>query len=562
MLTASEVAEKRKARRSLAHKQVALEEAVERRSCECIYNKIWQHEGSLDRIKDERLRSRTAGLALLGISMKDLGVDIDPATIDKEKQREAREGLTAAQECLIKMNDEKYPLGKLRHLVSAHSAIVETLTKLLPSTSSADEILPTLIYALITSPTDNLNVISNLLFIQRFRSQAKLDGEAAYCLTNLEAAINFVENVDLPNLRDEEDEKQHPAAADDHELRPSSEEEMDPSLIISGKGNATTSMSSTPAVPEVVIPSSSGQQQKIVDALPGASPFQQQRRLGDLFQPPAKVIGAANDAVRNAADQSLKNIGATLDSSLNLVLGRLKGLQPPGDESNINNDPSPTPKSVDEEARHLATPASFTTDKEGQYNAKELVDADHHMPQRKQAVEDRVRDLVIGRDRSVDSSTSTSLRSVSAAGTSTRSDDNNNSTATTNSSWQPMSIPIQAAPTTPATAAAGTSLTPFGSMRSFSNSFNPLNHIPGMIKSFGRSPTDPSSPAATPTTSKASTTTASGDPSDADRAPTKLDPPIQRFLDTEHADDLKLGDVSALLRDYKRLAFALFKQSA
>lgn len=35
---------------------------------------------------------------------------------------------------------------------------------------------------------------------------------------------------------------------------------------------------------------------------------------------------------------------------------------------------------------------------------------------------------------------------------------------------------------------------------------------------------------------------------------TKLDPPIQRFLDAESAADLSVGDVSVLLEDYKRLA--------
>jgi hypothetical protein len=38
-----------------------------------------------------------------------------------------------------------------------------------------------------------------------------------------------------------------------------------------------------------------------------------------------------------------------------------------------------------------------------------------------------------------------------------------------------------------------------------------------------------------------------------------IDPPIQRFLDIQDARDLRLGDVTALLEDYKRLASALAK---
>jgi len=69
------------------------------------------------------------------------------------------------------------------------------------SSASADFILPTLIYTLIISPpTPDFNVTSNLYFIQRFRSSRAIDGEAAYCLTNLEAAMSFLETVDLASL--------------------------------------------------------------------------------------------------------------------------------------------------------------------------------------------------------------------------------------------------------------------------------------------------------------------------------------------------------------------------
>jgi hypothetical protein len=64
----------------------------------------------------------------------------------KEKEPEIREYLSAARQDILKMNEEKYPLGKVQHLTAAHKSIVEALSKIFPSTSSADEILPTLIY--------------------------------------------------------------------------------------------------------------------------------------------------------------------------------------------------------------------------------------------------------------------------------------------------------------------------------------------------------------------------------------------------------------------------------
>ena len=59
-------------------KRVALEEAVERAVCEKIYEKLWKHRTTDDDARDEKLRSRTAALSLVGIGLKELHVDIDP----------------------------------------------------------------------------------------------------------------------------------------------------------------------------------------------------------------------------------------------------------------------------------------------------------------------------------------------------------------------------------------------------------------------------------------------------------------------------------------------------
>ncbi|KAF7587355.1 hypothetical protein BBP40_007367 [Aspergillus hancockii] len=315
MLTASEVTERRTARRLLISKRTALEEAVERRACENIYDRIWRHKSTLDEVRDEKLRSKTAALSLVGINLKDLGVEIDMTSVDEDRQKEADEGLAVARDYLNKMNEAKYPLGKLQHLAAAHKAIVDALTKLLPSSSSADEILPTLIYALVTSPSEGINVISNLLFIQRFRSSSKIDGETAYCLTNLEAAITFLENVDLSELR-----------AD----FPKGSNESTPAVEKNDSSHPpkdTPASSLTTATGSAEFSKSVGKE-SASNTMPRAqSSATTQQRLNNLFQPPSKVLGAANDAVRNTADQGLKNIGASLDSSFNFLFGRLKELQ-------------------------------------------------------------------------------------------------------------------------------------------------------------------------------------------------------------------------------------------
>ncbi|KKY39408.1 hypothetical protein UCDDA912_g00619 [Diaporthe ampelina] len=205
LITAEELAQRKKARKALEQQRGTLEEAVERRLCEGIYAKIYRHRTTQDEAADDVLRSKTAALAVVGIGLTDLGVQLtepsEPPEAQVEKAEEVRKWLDGARKELIAMNDSRYPLGKLNHLKLAHKSIVDTLSNFHPS-SSADEIMPMLIYTLITLPPENMNVTSDLRFIERFRWEPKLVGEAAYCLTNLEAAIGFLETVDLSTLRD------------------------------------------------------------------------------------------------------------------------------------------------------------------------------------------------------------------------------------------------------------------------------------------------------------------------------------------------------------------------
>jgi len=535
MLTAEEVGERRKARKALEYKRASLEEAAERRVCELVYDRIWRHKASLDEVRDEKLRSKTAALQLVGIDLKDLGIDLDITTVSEDKQQEANDCLAQARELLEKMNDQRYPLGKLQQLAAAHKAIVDALTKLLPSSSSADEILPTLIYTLVTCPPEGINIVSNLNFIQRFRSSNKIDGETAYCLTNLEAAISFLENVELSSLR--ADELQEGPLKTPSEAATPSSERVDP--LRPTKETTTSSLTIVSAEPEISQPEVKEPASSTSTLTrPRLSPAPQQRRLSNLFQPPAKVLEAANDAVRSTADQSLKNIGASLDNSFNFLFGRLKELQTT-QGPNAQGNGTLLPKTLAEARRLVSNPPAnkqnLTPEELASINA---ISVD-------EAAEVR------------NSSRPTGLTSGDPAPRERSTD----SARTQNSSKQSITTPLR--DEFAQTPAATASPNPLESMRSFGNTLNPLNHIPSMMKSFARSaPDTPTASSVSPAaTDRLKTSPLSGGASGAWSplpASSKIEPPIQRFLETNDASDLRVGDVAVLLQDYKRLAAALY----
>ncbi|KAJ5150022.1 Vacuolar sorting protein 9 subgroup [Penicillium atrosanguineum] len=534
MLTPEEVEERRKARKALEYKRAAMEEAAERRVCEQVYDKIWRHKSTLDEVRDEKLRSKTAALLLVGIDLKDLGIDLDISRISEEKQQEANDCLAQAREYLEKMNDQKYPLGKLQQLAAAHKAIVDALTKLLPSSSSADEILPTLIYSLVTCPPEGINIVSNLTFIQRFRSSNKIDGETAYCLTNLEAAISFLENVELSSLR--ADELQEGPIKTPSEAATPSSERVDP--FRPTKDTTTAAVTTVSAEPEISQPEVKEPAASTLPR-PRPSPAPQQRRLSNLFQPPAKVFEAANDAVRSTADQSLKNIGASLDNSFNFLFGRLKELQTT-QGPNAQGDGTLLPKTLAEARRLVSNPPAnnqnLTPEEMASINA---ISAEEAAQGRSSSRSTLVSGGPTPRDRSTDSARTQGSSKMSVA-TSLRDE----------LAQSPASV------TTP---------NPLESMRSFGNTLNPLNHIPGMIKNFGRNtPEIPNARSVSPAAMdrlKTSPPSAGEVGGAGSRSPgsSKIGPPIQRFLETKDATDLRVGDIAILLQDYKRLAAALYQ---
>ena len=542
MLTPQEISERRKARRLLDRKAIALEEAVERRVCERVYNRIWRHRSTLDEVRDEKLRSRTAALSLVGIGLRDLGINLETSHKDGQSQAALEsaieEWVSKARDGLLRMNEAKYPLGKLQQLAAAHKNIVDLLTALHQSSSSADEILPTLIYTLITTPPEGINVISNLHFIQRFRAANKVNGEAAYCLVNLEAAITFLETVDLASLRADE-ALEGPPKSSSGTTTPLNDSRSDP--LAKAPTSAPSARSSpAPSIITSVAPHSPSQpgspspSEGLVKASQHMQPSHH-RSLSNLFQPPATALGAASDAVRNTADQGFKTIGHTLDSSFKLLFGRLQEQKVASDGANVDGG-IVVPKTLDD-VRTLVQPKLDDED-----------DSVHEPVFDRTRSDDSLLSAIAGRkpiprDRSADSAQSTGSTEKRVAFASGTPDHPG-----TASPLKPVETTVE-------------------SMRNFGSSLNPLRGFGGMpsLRGFGR----PSSSdnAATSVTSAPQRFTITSDKarldsSSDDLPPVKVAPPIPRFLEAKNVGELKLGEMADLLQDYKRLARALDQMGA
>ncbi|KAI9303391.1 hypothetical protein BJ944DRAFT_183470 [Cunninghamella echinulata] len=92
--------------------------------------------------------------------------------------------------------DETAFIEKHNESIDTKQETVDASPKI--STASADVLLPLLIFTIVKSnPT---NFVSNLKFIQRFRRPGQLVGQANYCLTNILAAVSFLETTNLVGL--------------------------------------------------------------------------------------------------------------------------------------------------------------------------------------------------------------------------------------------------------------------------------------------------------------------------------------------------------------------------
>ena len=544
MLTPQEISDRRKARRLLDRKRTALEEAVERRVCQRVYSRVWRHRASLDEVRDEKLRSRTAALALVGIGLQDLGISFDQK-LSESDNIQIEDWISKARDGLLKMNDAKYPLGKLQQLTAAHKNIVDLLTAVHQSSSSADEILPTLIYTLITTPSAGINVISNLHFVQRFRAASKVDGEAAYVLVNLEAAITFLETVDLASLRSDEPLSGPPKS----ESRPTTPHMESQPQLISRTSNTSAVTSATSDQPAYLHPLESPTTTRPTQATAPSH----QRRLSNLFQPPASALGAASDAVRTTADQSLKTIGNTLDHSFNILFGRLKEHKLAGEGVDVDGTII-VPRTLDD-ARRLVEPSKEEDDDEeiSTSSVNLLAAQSDEKAGNNYKSTDSLLNAIVGRkqvrDRSVDS--------VQSSGSGKRVAFAVENSNTLTKAVSPTSAPVASNEPLHAGNVA------VESMRSLGNTLNPLKGFGGInvMRGFGRStsgtPTPILVPAGKPSQELQQPSTTQKDGKDTQSSSIKASPPIKRYVDIANAEDLKIGEVAELLNDYKRLAGVL-----
>lgn len=570
MLTANEIADRKRARVQLEKKRRLLEEAIERRVCEAVYDRIWRHRSTQDEERDEKLRSRTAALAVVGIGLAELGVEVKSGDGNRFiSEDDFREQLGLARDELHEMNTEKHPLGKLLHLKSAHKCIVDTLSRLHPS-SSADEILPTLIFTLITTRPEGIDVISNLSFIQRFRTASKIDGEAAYCLTNLEAAISFLENVDIASLR-----------ADEASSRPLKPISLQSSPSVEKQTSSTVNLgiipSSHPPTSDLVAGEAQSESHPVT--IHPSSPSQQ--RSGTLSQPSTTAIGVTSGAFKNGADQGFKTIGNTLEFSYKLLFGRLRERQLNSDGENDGEPLVVVPKTLDEARRLVGTPLPVDQDLPSGSTTSgqpEVVSGKSN---------DRFLSFFGGskmtREISSDSVKSGAIeKKVSFVEGEVAGKDQQRplpSAAGITTSNIPAVVPSSTSPLGPAVE----------SMRSLGNTLNPLNRFAGMnaMLSFGRSASSSSTSAPAQASESSSSSneknqkealletvssSSSGITSVGTAAATEVEPksvtkdesqktviapPIAKFMEMENPGDLKISEILELLRDYRRIAGVL-----
>ncbi|XP_048598420.1 vacuolar protein sorting-associated protein 9A isoform X1 [Brassica napus] len=127
---------------------------------------------------------------------------ISPESLDIQPTFQNETSWLLAQKELQKMNMYKAPRDKLMCILSCCKVINNLLLNASIASKEnapgADEFLPVLIYVTIKANPPQFH--SNLLYIQRYRRQSKLVGEASYFFTNLLSAESFISNIDAKSL--------------------------------------------------------------------------------------------------------------------------------------------------------------------------------------------------------------------------------------------------------------------------------------------------------------------------------------------------------------------------
>ncbi|CAK7347061.1 unnamed protein product [Dovyalis caffra] len=133
---------------------------------------------------------------------------IRPENLDIKPTFQNETSWLLAQKELQKVNLYRAPRDKLVCILNCCKVINNLLLNASMASNEnppgADEFLPVLIYVTIKANPPQLH--SNLLYIQRYRRQCRLVGEAAYFFTNILSAESFISNIDAKSLSMEESE--------------------------------------------------------------------------------------------------------------------------------------------------------------------------------------------------------------------------------------------------------------------------------------------------------------------------------------------------------------------
>ncbi|KAJ1547752.1 argininosuccinate lyase [Nowakowskiella sp. JEL0078] len=155
---------------------------------------------NMEQYNDLLLHRKLSLLALSGFGASQLGLrnpEMDAAVTDDALSELTR--LVGYE--FLRFDISPTPKSKLEKIVNIHRIIADHMPKNIvgSNTSSADFLLPALIYTIIRSNPPRL--FSNIRHIQRFRSISKMEGYSAYCLTNISAAVTYLETVELSGLK-------------------------------------------------------------------------------------------------------------------------------------------------------------------------------------------------------------------------------------------------------------------------------------------------------------------------------------------------------------------------
>lgn len=159
-----------------------------------LMNKIYKHcfrpPNSDDECQDQALHDRISLLSFLQAEH----FDISPACMKQDEEFEK------AKKELIRMDSYKAPRDKMICIMNCCRIINNILIKAHQeeNKTGADEFIPLLIYVILCSNPPAL--LSNLLYIQRFRHPEKLLSEPGYYFTNVLSAVQFIQNMDARAL--------------------------------------------------------------------------------------------------------------------------------------------------------------------------------------------------------------------------------------------------------------------------------------------------------------------------------------------------------------------------